>query len=163
MHSGDADGDTAKTLVLVGLILDLVGEVILFGLGVLFLAVPILGTLVLGLAVIGFLWIALVYFYSYDRIAGGDYEGARTPTLVFAILSLVTLALVPGILFLIAYIKLGDALKGEAAYYAWGQPAPLVFPAPLSGGSRYCTYCGRPSPASSAFCAGCGARMTGAP
>ena len=159
MRGESPSAGTAKTLILVGLILDIILEVILVTVGLLFLVVPILGALVLGLALIGFVWIALVWVFSYQRVVEGDYEGARTPTLVFAILSLVTAGVIPGVLFLIAYIKLGDALReGAVPYPAWAAPpAPL-----LSGavaGTRFCSYCGRANAATGAYCQACGAPL----
>ena len=161
---GNRSADTARTLMLVGLILDIIFEVVLLAFGLLFLVVPILGAVVLSLALIGFVWIALIWTFSYRRVDEGDYDGARTPTLVFAILSLITAALIPGILFLIAYVKLGDAIEaGGTATPAWGSPPPTpTFALPASSGaaSRFCTHCGRPNPTSSAYCQGCGAPLT---
>ena len=160
MRATDASAQTAETLILVGLILDLVGEVILVVVGLWLLAFPLLGLVVLGFALIGFVWIALVYLFSYDRVRSGDYEGARTPTLVFAVLSLVTLAVIPGILLLVAYVKLGDALAGERLPgYAWAQPASPFAPGPLPGGARFCMHCGRPNGIDNRFCQGCGAPL----
>ncbi len=164
MHAEPASGGTARTLILVGLILDIIAEVILLGVGIALLIVPIFGALLLLFALIGFVWIALVWVYSYSRAREGDYEGARTPTLVFAILSMITLALIPGILFLIAYVKLGDAQREQAqapTAAAWGAPPPLP---PLAGGppaarSGVCSRCGRTNPPGGAFCQGCGAPL----
>lgn len=164
MRGANRSGDTARTLILIGLILDVIGEAILLLVGVFFLIVPLLGAIVLGIALIGFVWVALVYVFSYERVRNGDYEGARTPTLVFAILSLITLALIPGILFLIGYVKLGDALReATPAAPAWGSPAPPSVPipaAPLAGGMRYCAHCGRANPGGTAYCTGCGAPLS---
>jgi len=155
--------DTARTLILIGLILDVIGEAILLVVGVFFLIVPLFGAVLLGIALVGFVWVALVYVFSYERVRNGDYEGARTPTLVFAILSLITLALIPGILFLIGYVKLGDALReASPAAPAWGSPLPPAAPspaAPLGGGARYCAHCGRANPGTATYCTGCGAPL----
>ncbi|HYA11217.1 MAG TPA: zinc ribbon domain-containing protein, partial [Thermoplasmata archaeon] len=138
-------------------------EVILVGVGALFLIVPFLGAIILGFALIGFVWIALIWVFSYQRVNDGDYEGARTPTLVFAILSLITLSLIPGILFLIAYVKLGDAIReGAATTPAWGAPppAPPLSPSPApAGAGRFCSHCGRANPGTGAYCLGCGAPL----
>ena len=162
MRAGDRAGETAATLILVGLILDIIGEVILLFIGFATLVFGI-GVILLALALVGFVWIALVWAYSYSRVKAGDYAGARTPTLVFAILSLITLALIPGILFLIAYLKLGDALAAGAAApsHAWGAmpytPAPVASAAPAP---RFCSHCGRPAVGTAAFCEGCGAPLS---
>jgi hypothetical protein len=154
-------GETAETLVLVGLILDIVGEVILLAIALFVLVFPVVGLLLLGFSLIGFLWIALVWSFSYSRIKAGDYEGARTPTLVFAILSLITFALIPGVLFLIAYIKLGDAIEQPTVGTpAWGAvpTSPPLGAAPLAA-SRYCAHCGRASVGVDRYCQGCGAPL----
>lgn len=163
MRGESPSAGTARTLILVGLILDIIFEVILLLVGLLFLIVPFLGAIVLGLAVIGFVWIALIWAFSYQRVQEGDYAGARTPTLVFAILSLITFAIIPGILFLIAYVKLGDALQESApAAPAWGAPPTPSFPIPSAGpaaGARFCSHCGRANSGTGGFCQGCGAPL----
>jgi len=158
VRAGDRAGETAATLILVGLILDIIGEVILLFIGFATLVFGI-GVILLALALVGFVWIALVWAYSYSRVKAGDYAGARTPTLVFAILSLITLALIHGILFLIAYLKLGDALETQPTpAQAWGSvPTPPIPSVPGAAVPRYCSHCGRASPGSAVFCKGCGA------
>jgi hypothetical protein len=161
MRAANRAGETAGTLILVGLILDIILEVVLLFVGALLLIVPVIGGIFLVFAIIGFVWIALIWVYSYARVKDGDYEGARTPTLVFAILSLLTLAIVPGILFLIAYVKLGDALEsGALPSQAWGPTPTAPIPAaPVAAAPRYCARCGRASPGSAVFCEGCGAPL----
>jgi len=161
MRSADRAGETAETLILVGLILDIIGEVILLFFGLFLLIVPLLGAILLVFALVGFVWIALVWSYSYSRVKDGDYEGARAPTLVFAILSLITFAIIPGILFLIAYLKLGDALETQPTpAQAWGSvPTPPIPSVPGAAVPRYCSHCGRASPGSAGFCEGCGAPL----
>lgn len=159
-----ASGDTAKTLILIGLILDIIGVAILFVISAAVFLLTFLGGFLLAIAVIGLVWVILVWVYSYERTRAGDYEGARTPTLVFAILSLVTLALIPGILWIVAWVKLGDAVReGAVATPAWSAAAPTPppsppAPAPLPS-ARYCAHCGRANPPGGAFCQGCGAPL----
>lgn len=154
-------GDTAKLLILIGLILEIIEVVVLFGLGAFFLFFPLLGGIILLLGVFGLLWVLLVYFFSYARTAEGDYESARTPTLVFGIVSLLTVNLISGILYIIAYVKLGDAVTEGArpppmaGPPAWGSPLA----ANVGGTVRYCSSCGRPNPTTGQFCVGCGARL----
>ena len=102
-------GETASTLILIGLILQGIEVAIFLGIGLLLFVVPIVGVFVLAIGAIGVLWLVLVYGFSYGPTQMGDYSGARTPTLVFGILSLLTLGLISGILYIIAYAKLGDA------------------------------------------------------
>ena len=162
---------TAKTLILVGLIFDIIFAVIFFVTGVAALAVSVayssyaagFGAIWFVFGVISLLVIYLVYKFTYVRVKDGDYQGARTPTLVWAILSLVTLSIIPGILYLIGYIKLGDAI-GElqqppyAQSYAapYGQPMagqpmypPPTTPAgamlPPAGAPPLCPRCGQPA------------------
>ncbi len=121
-------GGTAKTLILVGLIFDLIFVLIFWGISLPvvivsgFFFVPFLGFFVIA-GVIGILVLYLVYAFSYKRARDGDYEGARTPTLIWAILSLITINIIPGILYLIAYVKLGDAVR-ESQAPAYGMPYP---------------------------------------
>ena len=122
---------TARTLILVGLILELllallylfVGAVtLIFGIGAFFLAAGVIGLLIL----------YLVYVFTYRRIREGNYEGARTPTLVWTIILFLTLQIISAILFLIAYIKLGDAIRETQMTYnppAYGA-TPYAVPAP---------------------------------
>ena len=182
-------GETALTLILLGLVFGVIGELVLLGVGVLFF-VTILGGISLVAAVIGIIWLVLVYVYSYRPTREGEYAAARTPTLVFAILSLVTLALVASVLsliayvrllslvtfafvasvlYLIAYVKLVDA-EGEVE----NSPTPLAnspdrvpvyYPArpvgapPPSVGPRFCSRCGQAIRAGAAFCQSCGSRL----
>lgn len=146
-------GETAKLLILIGLILQIVEVVILFGLGFVFLLFPVLGAIILLLAVLGIVWVLLVYLFAYAPADAGDYRTARTPTLVFAILSLITIGLISGILYLVAYVKLGDA-EMETAGAGRGPGFPGGFP-----GTKFCPMCGRANPAAGRFCAGCGAAL----
>ncbi|NNN17442.1 MAG: hypothetical protein HKL79_03670 [Thermoplasmata archaeon] len=161
--------ETAELLILVGLILQVVGVLIVFGIGIFLLIGPLIGAIFLLFAFFGIVWLILVYAFSYRRTKDGDYEGARTPTLVFAILSLLSLGLISGILYIVAYSKLGDAInEAEAsrkpspspAFYAApayaGGPAPVTSAA-LPTAPRFCSRCGRPTSYQSRFCLSCGA------
>jgi hypothetical protein len=161
---------TAKVLIIVGLILQAI-EVVVFTLLALGLAVFLIGIIFLPFAIIGIIWIVLVYLFSYRRVSDGDYEGARTPTLVFAILSLITFNLISGVLYIIGYVEIGTAIQQQATAQAqgaygtapnWGAApgAPTLPPPPMTGASRVCSHCGRVNPATAQFCAGCGAPMT---
>jgi hypothetical protein len=162
VQGSSRSGETAQTLILVGLIIDIVAEAIVVAIALLIVSAGFSG-LLLGFAVIGFVWIALVWVFSYQRVREGDYERARAPTLVFSILSFLTLALIPAILFLIAYVKLGDALqeapRGSPAWGTVPTAPPLSFAAPVPASTRYCSHCGRASSGTAAFCEGCGAPL----
>lgn len=138
-------GSTAKTLILVGLILQLVfGLIFLIGFGVVAAVsatvgvFPIFALVWIIFGALGFIWLFLVWIFSYKPVSQGQYEQARTPTLVFAILSLVTLGIISFVLYLIAYIKLGDAIREAqtppAGYYgAPGMAPPMGGMAPPMG------------------------------
>lgn len=158
---------TAKVLILIGLILQAIEVAVLLVLGLFLIFVPFVGVFIfLPLAGIGILWIVLVYLFSYERVTQGDYAGAATPTLVFGILSLITLQLISGILYIVAYVEIGSGERELAlartgypgAPPTWGAPPPSAFPPGAAGAPpKYCPYCGRPNPAVSRFCQGCGA------
>jgi hypothetical protein len=163
-------GGTASTLILIGFILQVIEVAIFLLIGLVFLVIPIVGLFVFALALIGVVWLILVWVYSYTPTAEGNYEGARTPTLVFGILSLLTLGLISGILYIIAYAKRGDAEREAAqAVPGWGVPPPFApsygmpptppLAAAPNPGTKFCSYCGRPNAASATFCQSCGARI----
>jgi hypothetical protein len=158
---------TAETLVLVALILQIIGGVILIG-GILFLfgwtayhpfpfawlAVTVAG--VIGAVTVLFLYLA--YEYSYLRIQRGDYTSAQAPTLVLGVLSLF-LGVIPGILYLIGYVKLLDAIREQ-------QPGPMAYgpgytaPAMPIPAQTACRGCGRVYLVGQfPFCPNCGQKM----
>lgn len=127
-----SSGGTAKTLILVGLILQLIQVLVVFAFGLVTL-IFLIGILFIGASILGLIWLVLVFLFSYRPTGDGDYEGARTPTLVFAILSLLTVNLISGILYLIAYVKLGDAAREQqqqrqATTAAAGYYSPSTLP-----------------------------------
>jgi cbb3-type cytochrome oxidase subunit 3 len=148
-------------MVLIALVLQAVGGAIVVGLlgwvigfSVLYpyawAWVAVLGAAV-GVAVIG-LFLYCAYAFSYRRVRAGEYEAAQTPTLVLGILSMF-LGIVPGIFYLIGYVKLGDALQeAETARLGAGMPAP--------GSLVACKGCGRVFPIGGfSFCPACGQRL----
>jgi hypothetical protein len=155
---------SAETLVLLALILQIIGAALLIG-GILFLfgwaayhPFPFAWLAVTVAAVVGGVAVLFLYFaytLSYLRIQRGDYAGAQTPTLVIGILS-IFLGLIPGILYIVGYSKLSDAIRE--------QQAPSVFPAPGSVpySQTACRGCGRVFfTGQFAFCPNCGQRLTG--
>ena len=156
-------GRTAKTLILVGIILQALLVLVAFGVGFLLLIVFV-GLLFLIAAVFGLIWLLLIYIFSYRPTSDGDYEGARTPTIVFAVLSLLTLSLIPGILYLIAYVKLGDAIGEVRSFQANmpGAPGSVSNPylssqaAQNSSRVQVCLKCGSVRQGAAAFCPHCG-------
>ena len=168
-HPAPRAAGTAKILIIVGIALQAleVAVLVLLIFGV--LIIPIIGVAFLVFAVIGVLWLVLVFTFSYSRVANGDYSGARAPTLVFAILSLLTLSLISGVLYLVAYAELGTAEREMAMPYyggyggaapGWGAAPGTPLPPPtMAPPQKFCGYCGRPNPTTSRFCQGCGAQF----
>lgn len=153
---------SAETLVLVALILQIIGGALLIG-GILFLfgwaayhpfpfawlAVTVAG--VIGGVAILFLYLA--YTLSYRRIQLGDYAGAQTPTLVIGILS-IFLGLIPGILYLVGYSKLSDAIREQQT------PAPYLAPGGVPYSQTACRACGRVfTTGQFSFCPNCGQKL----
>jgi len=153
---------SAETLVLVALILQIIGGVLLIG-GILFFfgwaayhPFPFAWLVVLVAGIVGGVAILFLYFaytLSYRRIQQGDYAGAQAPTLVIGILS-IFLGLIPGILYLVGYSKLSDAIRE--------QQFPGSYPAPM--GTMYsqtaCRSCGRVYYTGQfPFCPNCGQKL----
>jgi hypothetical protein len=168
---------TAKTLVLVALILGIIfGLIYIVGIGLSFLfiaaacsglpgcgGIPIFDIVFLSFGVIAFIFIFLIWLLIYKPIGEGKYESARSMALIFTILSFVTLNIITGILLLIAYLKLGDAVRETqmpaAGYYPPGgapmMGAPVAAPPPMTMGTTppaapagpapNCPKCGRPA------------------
>ena len=132
---------TAQTMILIGLIFQIIFAAVFFfavgligifaasavGLGVAFFIVPLIFLVLFGIIPLLFLYVG--YEWCYKRVRNGDFEGARTPTLVLAILELIFGGVLPGIFYLIGYIKLGDAInemRQPPVYggYMPGQPMP---------------------------------------
>ena len=153
---------TAKILILIGLALQALFVVLFLYLGLVTLAVSSaiggigagVAGIWFGVAVIGVLILLLVYMFTYRRVADGDYEGARTPTLIWGIIC-IFISTISGILYLVAYVKLGDAVRemqtpsyggAPSAYAPPGTPyapaAPAVAPPPPPAPN--CPKCGRP-------------------
>ena len=165
---------TARTLVLIGLVLDAIGFFALVVVGLIFLTLPVppifYGLLLVG-GVLSLVWLVLVYALSYTRIRDGDLEEARTPTLVFAILSLISGGIVPGILYLVAYLMLGQALDQMEAQQAPARSPSFPPPVPLLSGptpttapappmdSKGCPNCGQSTALPARFCRNCGGSL----
>ena len=145
-------GASAETLVLVALILQVIGAAVLIG-GILFLfgfaafhpfAFAWLVVLVSGVVgAVALLFLYFAYEYSYLRIQRGEYAGAQAPTLVIGILSLF-LGVIPGILYLIGYVKLADAIREQQSPATMYGPAFGSTPSPTPAVPQMaCRGCGR--------------------
>jgi 1,4-dihydroxy-2-naphthoate octaprenyltransferase len=130
----DSDASTAKTLTLVAIILQLVFFVIgifsVIGLSFL-LAVKYTVTtsngsvitnpvpmgaftsisLIFSVALLfGLLWILLDYFLIYKKLQTERVREAESPSIILGIIQLIFGGLIPGILLIVAYIKIRDSL-----------------------------------------------------
>ncbi len=161
-------GETAETLVLVALILQVIGGVLvlaaiswLFGFSILY-PYPFAWAAVTASAAVVVLILVFLYFAyttSYRRIREGNYRGAETPTLVIGIISLF-LGVLPGIFYLIGYLKLGDAIHEQVgpAYGVAPRVAPPTVTPPTAGVA--CPACGRVHPVGAyQFCPNCGQKL----
>lgn len=160
---------TAETLVLVALILQIIGGIILLAaMGVLFgfsilhpyayAWVAVTAAVAIGVVVVVFLYFA--YTLSYLRIRRDEYQAAETPTLVLGIFSLF-LGVLPGIFYLIGYVKLADAIREQQGPipppYAVGYG---MLPPPPPYAQVACKGCGRVYAVGQfGFCPNCGQKM----
>lgn len=176
---------TASTLVLIALVLQCLGGALIIGIATLIIGAAAFApfpfawvavAIALAIGGVTILFLYLAYEYSYRRLQTGDYAGAESPTLVLGIISIL-FGVLPGILYLVAYVKIGDALREQRAA---AMPYPAPYPAapypaapyapPIA--ARYppappvaapvhaqvaCRSCGRVYVAGQfAFCPGCG-------
>ena len=132
----DSDANTAKTLTLVAIIL----QVVFFVIGIFAVAVlafvasgvttttspggtvtttgpvgPGIFSVVFGTVfLIGLLWILLDYFLIYKKLAEDKVEEAETPALVLGIIQLIFGGVITGILVIVAYVKIKDSVRNRA-------------------------------------------------
>jgi hypothetical protein len=138
---------TAETLVLIAWILQLIFSFILVAFGSLlllaggslfFVGAASIGGLVIA-AILVFVPILMLYVgfaFSYRRVRDGELAAARGPTLLLGILGLFVGGIIVGILYLVAYIKIGDAETEARGYAGYGgyPAAPSYGLAPGYGG-----------------------------
>jgi hypothetical protein len=61
---------------------------------------------------VSILWMALDYFLVYRNMGSPDsIPAARTPAIVLGIVQLIFGGLIPGILLIVAYLKIGDSMR----------------------------------------------------
>lgn len=127
----DPDANTAKTLTLVAVIL----QAIYFAVGVVILVIALAAVLTTAgipagvnllsgatlsaagiitivfvpVFVVGLLWLLLDYYLVYRRLLEERVHDAEAPSLALGILQIVLGGVVPGILLIIAYIKIRDS------------------------------------------------------
>ena len=131
----DSDSSTAKTLTLVAIILqvvffvigifEVIALVLLFsfrpsvttstGTTITSHVVPLSGLAIISIVfsfalLIGILWIFLDYFLIYRKLKEERVREAETPSLVLGIIQLIFGGLIPGILLIVAYVKIRDSV-----------------------------------------------------
>lgn len=125
----DKDAESAKTLVLVAIILEVVATVIVifafsfeFAIGTAVTSIgssnpvtlaPFFGLLLViaaSFSLVGLLWILLDYFLLYKKIAEGNIEETESPSLILGILQLLFGGLISGILILVAHGKISNSI-----------------------------------------------------
>lgn len=117
----DRDASAAKSLVLATLIL----EGVFTAIGVLVLVIAVIGTVIGGVDIatigimtavfmvffaIGIMWLLLDYYLVYKPLAQERVYDAETPSIVLGILQLIFAGIIPGILLIIAYVKIRDSI-----------------------------------------------------
>ncbi len=159
---------SAKTLVLVAWILQAIAAAIfLGGIGFLvvysvlypypFAALAVAGGLAAAVLLGAFLYLA--YTLSFERIRNGQLAEAQTPTLIIGVLSLFA-GVLPGIFYILGYVKIGDALREQSWWFPGGAPFSPAPPPPAP--PVVCGGCGRSyAPGSAAFCPACGHKLVG--
>ena len=66
---------------------------------------------------ISIVWIFLDYFLVYRNLKSPlDLPKAQSPALILGIIQLLFGGFIPGILLLVAYLKIGDAMKAKEQY-----------------------------------------------
>jgi hypothetical protein len=134
----DNDASTAKTLTLVAIILQLVffaigavamvvvaayfsvGRVVTSSGGVVTTttvnsSAPTIALVVFSIFfLIGLLWILLDYFLVYKNLALEKVKESEVPSLILGIIQLILAGVIPGILLIIAYVKIRDSLENSA-------------------------------------------------
>lgn len=124
---------TTRIMVLLGLIFQLIFSLFFFlvvgvlgviaataaGLGLVVFIVPLILLIFFGLIPLFLLYVA--YAFVYKRIRDRQYEAAKGPLLVLAILEIIIGGVLPGIFYIIGYVKLGDVIN-ETRQMSMGPP-----------------------------------------
>ncbi len=118
----DPDAYTARTLTFVAIILGAIFFVLGLFVSTLFVAARFFMVgffpAMFGLGfLISIVWIALDYLLVYRNLfSPNDIPSARGPALILGILQLILGGIIPGILLLIAYVKIGDSMRRSGQY-----------------------------------------------
>jgi hypothetical protein len=160
MRTKTPSGGTAETLILIGMILQLIGTLAVFLLiaflgSFLFFFGPAGGAIAIGIGgfvlLLGLFFLYAAYAWCYKRTKEGDYEGAKGWTIILGILGLLFGGVITGILYIIAWVKLRYAVNEQRAAPTMGAPAAPMYGAPVSptgsapaGAPPTCPKCGQP-------------------
>ncbi len=143
-------GSSARTLTRAAMATLAVEAAIWFWLGVYLDPRDPVPPVALALGAFSMLGLVLVYLLAYRPMARGDFAGARTPTIVFAGLSLLLANPLSALLLALAHHELGSPELDP-------RPRPPSFPpTPLAPTVGICPICTRPNPPSTPFCRSCG-------
>jgi len=170
-------GETARIVILVGLILQVILVLLSllsgFGLAFVFGSGASSGPFFVAAGVV-LVWVILVYRFSYVPTANEEYDSAGLPTLIFGLLSMVAFLLVPivtlalfsllpGVFLLIGWVELHRAserlrhlpkpLLGPPKVPEQVVAAPGSHPRPQYASPTNATL---PVPPGSKYCATCG-------
>ncbi|HYA70673.1 MAG TPA: hypothetical protein VEH28_04815 [Thermoplasmata archaeon] len=161
-------GSSASAIVLVGIGFQVLGALLLFALVSTYVGWSIfnpyaynwfVATAVYSVAAGVILLILFAFFFAYLPIQRGNYVSAQTPALVLGVLSILTLNIISGVLFLVGYVKIGDAIREQQRSAA----GPGAQPTAVAAGSLVaCKGCGRVFPFGAfGFCPNCGQKLGG--
>lgn len=114
-------GRTATLVILIGLVFEGLEALVLVTFSFYAIFFPYYGLYYLILAGFAVLWVILVYAFAYLPTSRGYYAQSRMFVLIIAILCLITLSLLPAILYFIGYAQIGTAIQQQAQ--AGGAPA----------------------------------------
>lgn len=98
----------------------------------------------------GIVWLVLVYHYAYVPAKAGNYAKARGPTLVFAVLSVLTIGILSGLVYALAHHEMEPVSSPVV------NPAARAWPPPLASAWKVCPGCRAPNPQTATFCNACG-------
>lgn len=154
-----AEAQSVKSMLGIVRILAIIFGVILLLVGLFVLAAsaifPLFGLFAIPFVIFGI--IDIVLFYEAGQIRSmvdqGQYEAAKSKTLVWTILGFILGGIIVGILFLIAYLKFDPLINWQrsqgSAPAGWPGAAPTPMAAPPAAGvpppgAPMCPKCGKP-------------------
>lgn len=108
---------------------------------------------------LGLIMLVLAYTLTYARSCTPEYSTAVGPTLLFGILGLVLGLIIVGILYLLAYVRLNEAVQ-RSIHAASQVPQTVIVERIVKAdppAQKHCSYCGIDYPATMWKCPRCGA------